>query len=78
MNTTRRHFLMGTSALAATALVNPGYARYLKGNDKIRTAHIGSGGRGQGHAKYMNEHAHIVAMCDVDDANAAEIYQAIP
>lgn len=78
MKTTRRHFLMGTSAVLASTLANPGYARYIQRNDKIRTAHIGCGGKGYGHTTYMNENEHVVAMCDVDWANAAKIFSEIP
>ncbi len=78
MKSTRRHFLMGGSALVASTLAHPGYARYLRRNDKVRTAHIGCGGKGYGHSRYMDEHGHVVAMCDVDEANAAEIYGLIP
>jgi len=79
MTTTRRRFL--TSATLATgSWIAPRFAIGQPGpsaNSKINLAFIGVGGRGAINLQGLSGE-NIVAMCDVDDRNAAESYAAYP
>jgi len=80
-NVSRRRFLQGT-ALAATAftivprrvLGGPGYQAP---SDTLNIAGIGIGGMGQNNLKAC-EAENIVALCDVDDAYSADVYNYFP
>ncbi|WP_010583479.1 Gfo/Idh/MocA family protein [Schlesneria paludicola] len=65
----RRQFLAASSA-ATMALPYFVPARAFGANDRIRTGHIGVGGRGMGHLDGFIEQ--VVAVCDVDKSHLAE------
>lgn len=74
MTTTRRQFLTSTTALAAGAWLAPRFAIARSGpsaNSRINLACIGVGGRGALNLQGLAGE-NIVALCDVDDQNAAE------
>lgn len=72
---TRRHFLMGSLAVAAASRVSS--AKKQSANDKLNIACIGCGGRGAADLQgVMREN--IVAMCDVDSKRAAEAFERFP
>ncbi|MCU0779506.1 MAG: Gfo/Idh/MocA family oxidoreductase, partial [Akkermansiaceae bacterium] len=77
---TRRQFLASTSAAAAASWIAPRFAIARSGtsaNSKINLACIGVGGRGALNLQaFANEN--VVALCDVDDHNAAASFQAHP
>lgn len=77
----RRYFLMGTAATAATlAAGSPkAYAkkRRISPNEKLNIAGIGVGGQGGNDIDNVNSE-NIVALCDVDDAYAARVYERYP
>jgi predicted dehydrogenase len=68
----RRKFL---AASAATAIGFPYFvpSRAFGANERIRTGHIGVGGRGMSHVEGFVDHA--VAVCDVDQTHLAEAVQ---
>lgn len=75
----RRYFIMGTGAAAATtAFINPRWSHSATANEKLNIASIGVGGRGKGHTQWAAENENLVAMCDVDDERAADMYNAHP
>ena len=81
---TRRYFLMGTvvtaGALAAgTAADKPRRpkSRCVSPNEKLNVAGIGVGGQGGRDVDAIRTE-NIVALCDVDDAHAAETYDRYP
>ncbi|MDX1950940.1 MAG: Gfo/Idh/MocA family oxidoreductase [Verrucomicrobiota bacterium] len=74
----RRHFLKAiTSAAALSGLPawylesNPLQAAENGGKD-VRIALIGCGGQGRGVAKWASNFGKVVAVCDVDESNAAK------
>lgn len=80
---TRRAFLVAAGASVAasgcatrvnTAKVIPGV---LSPNQKLNLAAIGIGGMGRANLEACNTE-NIVALCDVDDARAAEVYKTYP
>jgi predicted dehydrogenase len=78
--THRRRFLQSTAALAAGAWVAPQFAIGQPGpaaNRRINLAFIGAGGRGLINLGGFPEE-NVVALCDVDDDNAAEAFNAHP
>ncbi len=72
--------LAGVGLVAAgsqgCALLRPG-PRRISPNEKLNVACIGVGGRGHDNVHAMSGE-NIVALCDVDDAMAAEAYNAFP
>lgn len=80
MTTTRRRFLTANTALAAASWIAPRFALGSPGpsaSSRINLACIGAGGRGALNIQALaNEN--IVALCDVDDHNAAETFKAHP
>lgn len=78
--TSRRQFL-GASTVAAGLLVLPSRVLGRGGekppSEKLNIAVIGAGGRGAEDIKGV-ESQNIIALCDVDDANAAETYRKLP
>ena len=68
----RRGFLAATTA---TAFGLPYFvpSRSFGANDRIRTGHIGVGGRGMGHLEGFFDQ--VVAVCDVDQSHRAEALQ---
>jgi predicted dehydrogenase len=84
---TRREFLGGVAATAAafTILPNGLYAgektkkrRKLKPSDKMNIACIGIGGMGASNLQGVEATENITALCDVDDAYAAPVYEKYP
>lgn len=63
----RRGFLKNTAAFASVTLL-PSCAWILTKNGKLRTAHIGVGGRGAGNLRNIASHpmVEVTALCDVD------------
>jgi predicted dehydrogenase len=72
---TRRRFLESTTTLAAAGSV--GYlsstspVRAAGPNDRPQIAVIGCGGQGTGDGRRAQDHADIVAVCDVDTSHSA-------
>ena len=75
---TRRDFLMsGTLTLASASVIRPSRI-YASSMNKLNTAHVGVGGKGQGHLNRCAERENVVALCDVDDTMAAKSYEKYP
>lgn len=78
---TRREFLK-TVSLASAPMILPGISRAAStapsGNDKLRFALIGYGGRGSDLVKEAAPYGDIVAICDVDENRLAEASKAWP
>ncbi|MCX5676037.1 MAG: Gfo/Idh/MocA family oxidoreductase [Planctomycetota bacterium] len=78
----RRGFLGGAAAAAATFLVVPrhvlGGAAGRAPSDRINIAGIGVGGQGHGDVKSVSGGNNIVALCDVDEAKASKIFGEFP
>ena len=66
--TTRRTFVRGTVAGAASLAVLPSYSAPIGANDDVRVAVIGFNARGAGHISSLLglKGVRIVALCDVD------------
>ena len=74
----RRDFLKVSAAGVAVGAL-PSSVRAVSANGKLRTAHVGVGGKGASDLKEMAYHAHVevAALCDVDAgrlAKAAELH----
>ncbi len=67
--TTRRTFVRGTVAGAASLAVLPSYSAPIGANDDVRVAVIGFNARGAGHISSLLglKGVRIVALCDVDN-----------
>ena len=77
--TTRRHFLRSASALSASALAFPAVLRagVIGSDQKVNIAGIGVGGKGESDiADCAGEN--VIALCDVDEANAAASFKKFP
>jgi predicted dehydrogenase len=77
--TTRRDFMKNTAALSAAVWVSgqPAPAASRSPNEKLNIATIGCGGKGR--ADIMGcSGENIVAMCDVDDERASQMYKKYP
>ena len=76
---TRRWFIMSTAAAAAggvaTAQSTP---KTPSANDKLNIAAVGAGGKGEGDIRGVAPGNNIVALCDVDEARAAESFKRFP
>ncbi len=70
IQTSRRTFIGGTIAGAASLATLPTWAKPLGANAEVRVAVIGFNARGAGHIKSLTEipGVRIVALCDVDSA----------
>ena len=80
LSTTRRNFLTSTSTLAAGAWIAPRFAIGRSGpsaNSRINLAFIGVGGRGALNVQGLSSE-NVVALCDVDDLNAADSFNTHP
>lgn len=68
----RRDFLKNSTAFAAMTFL-PSSAWALIRNGKIRTAHIGVGGKGADNLNLISSHpkVEVTALCDVDSRNLA-------
>lgn len=75
----RRDFLKNAAALASLTLL-PSAAWALSTNGKIRTAHIGVGGKGTSNLTSIASHpeVEVAALCDVDAKRLAEAAKLFP
>ena len=81
MAITRRHFFFGS--LLSGAIPRGGFGStpslkqmgYKSPNEKLNIASIGGGGKAASDIRACAATENIVALCDVDDKSAAEIYQ---
>jgi predicted dehydrogenase len=78
---TRRSFLQKSTLASAASLAFPAILRSQSGgaspNEKLNIAIVGAGGRGRSAVQALTNE-NFVAFCDVDDARAAETYEAYP
>lgn len=72
--TSRREFLVASSALAAMSLLPRRLIGGLGANEKIRVAHVGVGGMGESHLRWFAAFpdCETVALADVDQVRAAQ------
>jgi predicted dehydrogenase len=78
--TTRRDFVKQTAALSAAVWVSghqPARATSRSANEKLNIAAIGAAGKGRVDISGCSTE-NIVALCDVDEARAAEMYNKFP
>src|SRR5260221_2975584 len=72
----------GLAALGGvwTEEVARAYPRRVSPNEKLNTAHIGVGGQGGGELGIISgfNNVNVVALCDVDEARAADSFKAHP
>ena len=78
----RRYFLMGAAASVGSLASRPALAakskpRKVSPNEKLNIAGIGVGGQGGNDIDNLKSE-NIVALCDVDDAYAAKVYERYP
>ncbi len=81
MAISRRHFFFGS--LLAGAVPTGGFGStpslkllgYKSPNEKLNIASIGAGGKAASDIRSCSATENIVALCDVDDKSAAEIYK---
>lgn len=80
----RRGFLGVSMAAGASFTILPGHVLGLNGqtppSELLNVAVIGTGGRGSSNISELHDRglAKIVALCDVDDERAAEMYARFP
>ncbi len=78
----RRHFLGATGTAVAAFTIVPrhvlGGPGHTAPSERLNVAAIGAGGRGAGDINAVAEHANIVALCDVDDKQAAKTFAKYP
>src|SRR5437762_2449221 len=78
-NVTRRRFLQGSAAAAAGALafpvVIPSFA--FGANERLNIAAIGCGGKGEVDTNGVADQ-NLIALCDVDEKNAANTFKRFP
>jgi predicted dehydrogenase len=69
----RREFLKSSAAVAGFAIL-PSSVRAFSPNEKLRTAHVGVGGKGRSDLSSMASHAgvEVAALCDVDSKTLAQ------
>ena len=77
-NVSRRRFLQG-SAAAATAMAFPTVipSRAFGANERLNVAAIGCGGKGEVDIQGVSDQ-NLVALCDVDEKNAAKMFGQFP
>jgi len=75
----RRDFIRNAAALASVSLL-PSSAWALVKNGKLRTAHIGVGGKGSSNLELIASHpgVKVSALCDVDSINLAKAKKLHP
>jgi len=76
----RRYFMMGTAATVggiAAGAARAAAPRSVSPNEKLNIAGIGVGGKGGNDIDNVSSE-NIVALCDVDDAHAAHVYERYP
>src|ERR1700752_4022114 len=84
MTFSRRHFFYGS--LLAGAVPTGGFGStpslkslgYKSPNEKMNIASIGAGGKAASDIAGCATTENIVALCDVDDKRAAQVYQKYP
>tara|TARA_X000000950_G_C13899130_1_gene654217 strand:- start:1839 stop:3179 length:1341 start_codon:yes stop_codon:yes gene_type:complete len=76
----KRDFLKTSAALASTALLPSSILAMTKGEERLRTAHIGVGGMGAADLASIASHkaVDVVALCDVDQNNLDAALQLHP
>ncbi len=80
----RRYFFFGTLLAGAVPLAGFGSEPSLKSlgykspNEKLNIASIGAGGKAESDIAACAETENIVALCDVDDKNAARTFERHP
>jgi predicted dehydrogenase len=80
---TRRGFLAGAAAAAVatgcatTAGKAPAYVKSKSPNEKLNIAGVGVGGKGQSDIAFCDTE-NVVALCDVDDQQAAKSFARFP
>ncbi|HVR75677.1 MAG TPA: Gfo/Idh/MocA family oxidoreductase [Planctomycetota bacterium] len=75
---TRRRFLKASGSIALGVLAAPAVsARVLGANERLNIAGIGVGGKGESDIAHC-ESQNIVALCDVDEENAAGSFKKFP
>src|SRR5579875_481727 len=81
---TRRYFFYGSLLAGAVPLAGFGSEPSLKAlgykspNDKLNIASIGAGGKASSDIAACAKTENIVALCDVDEKQAAETYAKFP
>lgn len=78
---TRRNFLTAGAAISTFTIVPShvlGRTEQTAPSDKLNVAGIGVGGQGMHDLESVQEHANIVALCDVDFDNAKETFEKWP
>lgn len=72
-NQSRREFLKTSAAVAGFSIL-PASARAFSPNGKLRTVHVGVGGKGRSDLSEMAAHAgvEVAALCDVDSKTLAQ------
>jgi len=75
----RRDFLKASAAVVAAGIL-PASVRAAAVNEKLRTAHIGVGGKGRSDLSSMASHSHVevAALCDVDANPLAKAHKKHP
>src|SRR5690349_12845520 len=78
-STTRRQFLRSASLLSASALAFPAVLRggVIGSDQKLNIAGIGVGGKGASDIAHCAGE-NVIALCDVDEENAAESFKKFP
>ena len=78
----RRNFIGKAGAAVAAFTIVPRYVLggegYTPPSEKLNIAAIGAGGMGKSNINAVADDENIVALCDVDDQRAAEMYQRFP
>jgi hypothetical protein len=76
----RRKFLRKTALAAAGFMIlrNSASARTTKANDKLNLAHVGVGGRGRALLVSFSRQENSVALCDVNENRAGQMFQRFP
>jgi len=77
---TRRDFMSSTAAVAAFTIVPRevlGGPRHIPPSGKLNIAGVGIGGRGAGDLDEVGSE-NVVALCDVDDKYAANVFKGYP
>ena len=73
----RRTFLAASASAAASAIAAPMFVRARNANEKLNLAVIGVANRGGANLAGV-AHENVVALCDVDPANAAKARSQFP
>ena len=78
----RRNFIGKAGAAVAAFTIVPRYVLggegYTPPSEKLNIAAIGAGGIGKSNINAVADDENIVALCDVDDQRASEMYQRFP